>query len=365
MSYSGGTLVALGAKAHVLYSRMLKPEDYWILLKLESMEEIASYLKQTESYGDHLDAMLVGTAHRSTLQYAVHTATLNESASFMNYLSGDYRKFYVDMLGIGETVMLKNLFRAIHSKKGFDSRKQRKLFHIPGSKLPYDELTDCRDFGKLLELLSGTRYYGALKEPIAKMLAGENALFALEHAVDIVAETDLWNDIKNLPQRERKFIEPIFGVKIDMRNICHCARCRTYYGMDVSESLARMLPLRYKVSTSDLRRLMECADSDEAIKMLEGKFPLYARYFKDAFALKDNKIASENAVSKCCYSKALSAMKSGTPGFHTAIGYSVLKSFEIEDIIRITEDVRYDYDIRFAAQYLVRPLVDGGEPVWQ
>jgi V/A-type H+-transporting ATPase subunit C len=62
---------------------------------------------------------------------------------------------------------------------------------------------------------------------------------------------------------------------------------------------------------------------------------------------------------------ALKIFQKGSPGFHTAMSYFILKSHELDDVIRIIEAVRYDYDRRNAANYLIRPIVSGEEPKWQ
>ena len=52
----------------------------------------------------------------------------------------------------------------------------------------------------------------------------------------------------------------------------------------------------------------------------------------------------------------------GPPGFTRRIH---MKSHELDDIIRVNDDVRYDYDRSQAADYLIRPIISGGEPKWQ
>ena len=47
------------------------------------------------------------------------------------------------------------------------------------------------------------------------------------------------------------------------------------------------------------------------------------------------------------------------------MSYFVIKEFEIQDLIHIIEDVRYGYDRRHAAVYLIKPILMGGETEWQ
>lgn len=365
MSSSGGAAAALGVKAHVLYSRLLKADEYWALLGLNSTAEIAGFLKQTEGYKDCLEALPTEKVHRIDLENAVKSSVLAEADSFIFYLQGSLRKFFVDWISRYEAEQLKSIFRWMHSKRVDRGLMRQRLYNFSGSKLPYDALLNCRGYGEILETLRDTKYYKALREPVRRLAEGEQSLFYLELAIDNLVETGIYAGLAGLPQTERRILEPLFGTRVDLLNLYHFHRCVWYYNMTAEETLTHMLPVRYRVNAHHLRNMMRGADADERLGIMGETFPAYAKLFRDAIASDDTELALEMSIRRFNYLKALSVLRDGVPGFHTAVAYFILKDHEVTDIIRMIEDVRYDYDRRSAAQYLIRPILNGGEPTWQ
>ncbi|MEG1642182.1 MAG: V-type ATPase subunit [Synergistaceae bacterium] len=362
---SHGQAVAIGVKAHVLYSELLTPAHYWALLNLKSTTEIGDFLRQTDGYRETLQKIPSAKLHRVNLEKTIRASLLSEAASFLPYLSGGQRKLFVDWLGWFEAEHIKTIFRWIRSRDFNRDTIRSRLEDVPGSKLSYDLLLSCRDYQEALEALKDTKYYETIKEPVSRLVRGEDSLFSFEHALDNFIEKTIFDDIKELSKDDRETLIPLFGARIDLINLYHFHRCTWYYSMTPEETLSHMLPVKYKVTSHKLREMNKEASWQERLDKLEEAFPQYGRIFKDALNETDKELALEVAVKRSTYLKSLSVFRKGTPGFHTVMAYFLLKSQESEDIIRIIEDVRYDYDRRIAAGYLVRPIFAGGESSWQ
>lgn len=366
MQKSQGQATAIGVKAHVLYSKLLTPAHYWALLNLKSTTEIGEFLRQTEGYKDALQKMSSATFHRVNLEKAVRSEVLSEAASFLPYLSGTQKKLFTDWLGWYEAEHLKTIFRWIRSRDFNRDTIRSRLDIVPGSKLSYDLLLSCRDYKEALDALKDTKYYEVVKEPVSRLIRGEDSLFALELALDNFAEKSIFDDLKKLPDADRQKLEPVFGVRVDLLNLYHFHRCMWYYKLSLEETLSHMLPVKYKVTTHHLREMYKSSSTwQERMDKLEELFPKYSKIFKTAMEEEDTELALEMSIKRHTYLKELSVFRSSTPGFHTAMSYFLLKSQEADDIIRIIEDVRYDYDRKSAATYLVRPIFSGGESSWQ
>lgn len=363
---SRGQATAIGVKSHVLYSRLLKADEYWALLNLNSVPEMADFLKGTVGYSDHLETLPPSGIHRVDLEYAIRNSILSEATAYLYYLAGPRRRLFLDWLGWYESEHLKSIFRWIRSRRLDRDVMRKRLFAVPGSKLSYDLLLNCRDYAEALDALRDTKYFKAAQEPVNRLLGGEESLFSLELAIDNLVEADIFNDLKQLPTDERKKLEPLFGARVDMLNLYHFHRYTWYYHMSLEETLSRMLPVKYKVKTQHLRSMFNHGtDWKERLDNLENSFPVYAGIFRSALERDDAELALEMSMKRFNYLKALSLFQQGQPGFHTAMSYFILKSHEIDDIIHIIEDVRYDTDRRNAATYLIRPISSGGEPTWQ
>lgn len=362
---SHGQATAIGVKAHVLYSQLLKPEEYWALLSLKSTTEIAVFLKQTDGYKAHLDLLPFEKVHRVDLENAVRSAVLTEATSFLSYLAGAERELFIDWLGWYESEHLKSIFRWIRSRRVDRDTMRSRLFTVPGSKISYDLLLNSRDFSEALEALKDSKYYDILREPIKRITDGEDSLFSLELAMDNLIETRIFTDLKNISPKESKLLSTLFGTRVDLLNLYHFHRCTWYYHMTLEETLSRMLPVKYKIKTHHLREMSRGGTWEDRLDRFETNFPVYAKIFREALEQEDRELALEMSIKRHTYLKALSLFQSGAPSFHTAISYFMLKSYEADDIIRIIEDVRYDYDRGSAAAYLIRPILSGGEPTWQ
>jgi len=362
-----GRVIAMGVRSHVLYSHLLSADECWTLLNLKSTAEITEFLKGTDGYKDHLALLISATAHRIDLENAVRSAVLSEAEVFLTYLSaGPRRKFFADWLCWFESEHLKNIFRWIRSRRVDRDTMRSRLFHVPGSTLPYEKLLNSNNYSDLLEALRNTKYYAPLRDVVKHLIKGEDtSLFSTELAIDNFVETELYNDLKNLQEDERATLTPIFGTRIDLLNLCNFHRCMWYYNMILEETLTRMLPVKYKVQTQDLRDMAKGTTWEDRFTRLASKFPVYAKIFTDALQQPDAELILETSIRQFNYVQSIRAFKKGTPGFHTAISYFLLKLHEVEDIIRIIEDVRYGVEPHVAARYLIRPIISGGETSWQ
>ena len=365
MPTARGEAGAIGVKSHVLYSQMLTADEYYVLLNSNSTAEITDILRQSEGYKEHLETLPPAQVHRIDLENAVRAAVLNQAESFMPYLNAARRLLFTDWLGWFEAENLKSVFRWIRSRRLDRDEMRQRLYNVPGSKISYDLLLNSRDYSEALGALHDTKYYKVALAPIRRLNDGEESLFSLELAIDNLIEMSIYKDLQKLPTAEHKLLTPYFGTRIDLMNLHNFHRCQWYYHMTLEETLSRMLPVKFKVKSHHLREMAKGTDWEERLDRLEPFFPAYVQIFREALESGDRELALENAINRHTYMKALAIYHTGSPGFHTAMAYFILKSFEVDDVIRIIEDVRYDYDRRSAVQYLIRPIFTGGEPKWQ
>jgi len=130
-STSKGQATAIGVKSHVLFSKLLTSEEYWALLNLNSISEIADFLKQTEGYKEHLETLPPAKVHRIDLENAVRSSILVEATSFLYYLAGPRRQLFTDWLGWYEAEHLKSIFRWIRTKRLDRDEMRKRTFCSP------------------------------------------------------------------------------------------------------------------------------------------------------------------------------------------------------------------------------------------
>ena len=367
MSYSShGECVSAGVKARVMYSRMLSDEEYWGLLNCDTVGEIVTKLRSSEGYREHLMSLPPGDVRRYDLEAALKNSLLREAEAFLIHLSNPRDAFFRTWIAWYEAENLKSVFRFVASKRENRDDLRRRLYPIPATKVSYENLLAAKDFSELAEVMKRTPYYKVLAEPFKRLMSGEEeTLFSLEMAIDSFVELLLYKNMKKLEPGEQRALLPIFGGRIDMLNLYILYRAMKFYSMTPEETLNRLLPVRHRVTLGHLKELVRSGTAEAAVDSLQNTFPAYAEALVGSLKQDQPQLALERNIKRYTYNQALRTFRSGAPGFHTAMSYFLLREFEIEDLIHITEDVRYGYDKRHAAEYLIRPILTGGENKWQ
>lgn len=360
-----GETIAMGVKARVLRGRLLTDDDYNVLLGCDSIAMAADVLRETEGYREPMSA-LPPHLHRIELEGAVRNSILDEAEGFLPYLVGARRAFFVSWLDWYEVENIKSIFRWIRSRRLDRDQMRQRLYAVPGSKVSHDLLLAGGSLEEAHEALRGTKYYDQTAAAVKKLTEGEESLFSLELAFDNLCETQLYRNLHRLDPDEYALLKPYFGSRVDLLNLCNLLRCLLYYRMPIEETLSRLLPVKHSIKTRHLRDIAKRATWDERLERLESISAIYGEIFRNSLEKPSFELSLEMSTKRLGYFRALAVLHSGSPGFHTAMAYFLLKSYEIDDVIRIIEDVRYDYDRRSAAQYLTRPIkVTGGEPAWR
>lgn len=366
MSYASlGECLSIGVKARVLYSRLLSESDYWLLLGSDTVGEIAAKLRMKEAYRESI-ALLPQEVHRYDLEAAVKMSLLAQANTFLIHFSNPRDVFFRAWISWYESENLKSVFRHIAAGRTDRDALRRRLYVIPGTKISYDNVLAARNFAELAEALRGTAFGKVLAEPLKRLVTGEeDSLFPLEMACDSFVELLLYRMMKKLEQHEREALVPIFGTRIDLLNIYILYRSLAFYNMTPEETLNRLLPVRHKISLKFLREAVRARTVDALKSFLTENFPAYASILTDSLEQDEPHLAMERNIKRRINEQALRVYGSGSPGFHTAMSYFVIKEYEIEDLIHIIEDVRYGYDRKHAAVYLIKKILTGGEMGWR
>ncbi|MDR3165656.1 MAG: V-type ATPase subunit [Synergistaceae bacterium] len=355
----------MGVKAHVLYSRLLSDGEYWDLLSSDAVPEIKQKLEST-AYGEFFGTLPAET-HRHDLESAIHNVLLAQADSFLFHMSSPRDKFFKTLLYQYEADYLKSVFRHIASGRADREKLRQKLNASKHSMVSYDNILSARDFSEVADVLRNTPYYRSLAEPLRRLHSGEeHSLFPLEMALDMFVESSQHKALKKLEPDERNRMLPIFGVRVDLYNLYILYRALAYYNLTPEEMLNRLLPARYRIKMPMLRKLAHADSPSRLTEMLSAGFPAYAELISSSLGDENAELALESKIKRYIYAQAKKVFDNGPPGFHTAVGYYVLKQFEITDLTRIIEYVRYAHDRRSAAVYLTKPItIAGGEHEWQ
>jgi V/A-type H+-transporting ATPase subunit C len=359
-----GERISVGVKAHALYSRLLSKEEYWSLLSSQTVSEVAEKLRAT-SYSDAL-ATLSGAPRRFEIEESVKTSLVSEAETFLGHFGDARKKFFKAWYSWYEAENMKSVFRYIAAGRAERDDLRRRLYPIRMSRISFENMIVAKDFSEIIDLSRGTNFYRVLAEPLRRLACGEEtSLFPLEMALDGFVELSLYRAMNKLDPEERKMLLPIYGTRIDLYNLYILYRALVFYDLTPEELLNRLLPVRYRVSLQVLRECVRFKTFGEVGALLGERFPAYAEVFGDASRDVEPQLALERNIKRYIYEQCQKVFRSGSPDFHTAMSYFMLREFEISDITHVVEGVRYGYDRRKSAAYLITPVISGGESEWQ
>lgn len=365
MSFSSlGERVSIGVKARVLYSRLLSEGDYLAILDSETVSQALEKLKST-AYGELL-VSLTSESHRHEIEAAVKATLISHAESFMVHLGNPRNKLFKAWFSLYEAENLKSIFRNIMSGRTSKDDLRRRLYPITATKISFEKVLLAKSFSDVAEILRDTHFYGVLAEPLRSLASGEErSLFPLEMALDAFVESAIFKALHEFEPAERAVLMPIFGTRVDLHNLYTLYRAMLFYDLTPEETLNRLLPVRYRISVAALREAVRFKTFDVLRAFIKERFPVYSPLLEEVRGDEEAQLLIERNFKRYIYMQAHKIFVTGSPDFHTAIAYFILRNSEIADITRVIESVRYGYDRRKAAAYLVTPVVSGGESEWR
>ncbi len=359
--FSLGERTAVGTKAHVLFSKLLKDEEMWALLQCDDVPEIAAHLGRTEGYGEALATLVPQEATRAQLEDRLKIIPPKRAGSFLPYLTGARRRLLLAWMERTQAAALKKTMRYVLTRHGDREAIRARIAGLPYQSLPFDLLLSSRDFQDFSDALRETRYFQPLREPLKRLAAGEENLFPAEAAIDREVLVRLHGAAEDLSAGERGPVMRILGVRFDMLNISWIYRSLRFYDLTPEERIARLLPFRYHLQAGSLRRMARSADLDEFWPVM--KSTAYGAAFSESPPTEE--MVMDRDLRRFILKTAERVFRRGSPDLSTLIAYLTLLESEVSDLTTLIEDVRYDYDRRHAALFMARPLIPGGEVRWQ
>ena len=359
--FSLGERTAVGAKAHVLFSKLLKDDEMWALLQCDDVPEIFSHLARTEGYGEALATLVPQEVTRVQLEDRLKLIPPKRAASFLPYLTGARRRLLLAWMERNQAGALKTALRFVLTRHGDREAIRARIAALPNASLPFDLLLSSRDFQDFTDALRGTLYYRPLLEPLKRLASGEQNLFPAEAAIDREVLLRLLKAAEVLSAGEKRSVMRLLGVRFDLLNISWTYRSMRYYDLTPEERVARLLPYRYRLHADSLRRMARAVDPDEFWAIL--KTTAYGEAFGESPPSEE--MVMDRDLRRTIRQTAYRVFRQGRPDLSTLFAYLTLLESEIRDLATLIEDVRYDYDRRHAALFLARPLIPGGEVRWQ
>lgn len=325
---------AMSAKAKAMFGERLNANDYQTLLSKKSISEIAAYLKNESYYSNVLQGINESQIHRGELELLIKQDLFERFSRLIRYGSSNEHGFYRYVVALSEIEQILTCIRSIQADDNISMIAKLPLFLEKSMCFDIRELTQCRTFSQMIEVLKDTEYYEILK-PL---------LLVDEDNFDFVkCETILRNHyynkvlsiVKNDPTiKSKEEVEEMFKIQIELENIAKIYRLKKYFKSDPNEILKVITPIYLKIPEKKIREYIFYYSADEFLEDLGKSF--YGKYIDGT-----KFIYIEYHIKYIIYQLNKKKLAFTSDPDLVLLTYMALSQTEIQNIVDIIEGVRY------------------------
>lgn len=314
------------------YGNMFRKTEYKELISCKSIYEIASYLKNTPKYNALDITAKDNEVHRGVLESNLRHLSLESNIKLCTFERYVGEHFYEFIMEEEEVILILEFLRHILSGHSDTFYTPHSLFFDEHTHIDFDLLSGVSDYNEFLKRISRSKFYSIIYPHIPKN--GENIdLTVIEKSL----YTKLYNDLNLLIKKynsseSAKELYELLYTYLETKNISVIYRMKKYYNASKENILLITLPFQYKLSKNDINRLLECNTDDFANILKDTPYKELAENDMKNIELMSRKLLFKKCTKTMRYSKNPHAV---------TMAYLFLSDIEIENIIIITEGIRY------------------------
>ena len=348
LAYSG-----LTTKVKAMQSHLLTASQFQEMANLESVTAAVEYLKRQPAYEEVFSGTEPGELHRGAIEQLLIGSEYHDFAKLYRFSNLSQRKFLNLYFGHYEVAVIKRCLRSLIGQYPLELD----LYAFQN----FFERHSSLNIARLLEAKSLPEFTSALEDssffPLLSHLSREEnlSLFDYENSLDMFYFNTMCKTIsKKLKPDDRKILIQCFGSRLDMLNIQWIYRSKYYYHMAPADIYAMLIPIQYRLKTSDIHKMTESESMDSFFSAFHE-----TRYGKDpeiAQVSQPHPEAVANLVNQHIYQYT-----SRKDPYSIAIlnSYLYFKEQEIRRIITIIESIRYKIDPQKILDSVMNPLKGG------
>lgn len=326
---------AILAKTHAMYGRRITKEQYDAMMKCHSVSEVAAYLKTQTHFKTALSSIAESNIHRGQLENLLHRAVFEDYSRLYRYLFSKRETF---SLYIIEEEEIREILRMVLLMKADNAKSF--ILDLPGylinrSSVDLMAVAHSSNFEELIHVLENTPYGPILKK--YRPTEGHPYIdyVGCEHAFYEYFFRHMTQDIKKYYSGlEQKRLLDLLHLRIELLNLSHIMRSKTYLKTPNSDIVRSLFPYYYKLSSKDLNKMIEAKDTETLDHLFE-QTPYYQKYASEQFSY------VEEYTSRVQYRSCRRALHFSTYSSVAFFSYTVLSQLELSNVINIIEGIRY------------------------
>lgn len=337
---------AINTKIHSK-KRTLLPKNEWSRLSsAKNVPQVIDYLKKKEGYKELFANNKNSDLHRSELEIILDQYCVKEIEEMLHYFSGSYKEFFKTFLMEYEILDLDLILRTIAREESMVGIEKLFVHSEKWAQADYHKLTSSKNLSQFVEALKGSCYYGALKTMSEGDLVKRE--FHMEMKLYLLYYSLLNEKMQCLNKKDQVIARKYIGTKIDLLNAQWIYRANKYYDISPEEILIYSLPNGNKLTYSKLKQLSYISNIEECKKLIE-KYLTYPLF-------KDNNDAFLDCMSDRYLYKFAQQMAKDDETIASSLAYISMIGIEMNDLIALTEGVRYALPENELSKYLVHSI---------
>lgn len=347
----------VNAKLKGKIGQMITDDRIEAMLKSKSVPQVLHYLENTdykpliELYQNHGDVQSL-----EAFLFEKQIAMFKDTAKLFD---DKYKTLILAMSRKAEVENLKGIIRLYFSKQikkeNIDYRLSYLYHKTIIDDIDYLKIANATSFDLLLEALSESIYYKALKEYDDEKLKAEG-LFFLEVKLDQAWSENLKKYLKLLSRADRLVFQKILNTDADLKNIINLFRYSHVYHLDNTELEAIMIKDGSLINSPQYEAFLASEPNKRSIKMLLG-----VKYKDLAIAIEKNEhlpvIQQVFLVEKYLFNirkKEFNSLLRGNPfSIGIVLSYFFLEEKQDQLIKSLINGVHYNLDASTIREFVV------------
>ncbi len=340
LSYSG-----INTKVKAMHPKLISGEDYQKIANLDTVADFIAFLKKHPGYTEFFQKYDERQIHRGEAERVLINALYMDYTKIYRF-ANDFQRRDLELVFFRyEINVLKTCIRLVHSNEKAYDLSVFQPFFSKHSQINVALLSSSRSMDEYIQNLRGTEYYNMLSKLHAK--PGLTS-FDYEMTLDVYYFTKSWRlkDSILKGKNSAAFTQRI-GTEIDLLNIVWIYRSKKTYDMNPAQIFTYLIPINYKLSVSQLSRLVQAATMDEFINILNT-----TRYKFFVPSLKDGSMEFQ-------YTRIINRIymvnMARYPASMTLVNYYLFrKDLEVRQLTSALECIRYGLDLKKKQEYILQ-----------
>ena len=332
------TYGAIAAKVRAMHGRMLSHEDWSRLCDIRDITGIVSFLRESPAYSQAVRQLPLGDINISALITALRSQVRLEYERLYYFASRSDKEYLVFLIYKSEYRMILGALRRINAGKKYSYPYALADFYRERGSVDFEALKHAFDIPSLLSAVKGSIF----EEVIAGFPVNPETNLPDYASASILLENRYYSAVYSFLTKKysgmgKKQLTAFIGLDADLLNIIHIIRLRQFFPASFSKVRELLIPVRYKLTSSQIDTLASAPTADAILAALQTTS--WRKYFAGA-DVTDLERLYTRFMERFCVKQLLAA----TPTICIPQAYLTLKEIEAERLIRLIESVRYGVD---------------------